>query len=133
MLHFPFNPLERMEAMKILIVDDSPITRSMLRDMFEIAGHEVAAEAETLAGTLENYRAHKPDLTTLDLSLVGTNGLEILKALRALDPQARVMIVSGNAQARVLEATRAAGASGFLAKPFNSDELAAAVKAMGLP
>ncbi|HEX4048915.1 MAG TPA: response regulator [Elusimicrobiota bacterium] len=119
--------------MKILIVDDSPITRSMLRDMFEIAGHEIAAEAETLAGAVESYRAHKPDLTTLDLSLVGTNGLEILKALRELDPRARVMIVSGNAQKRVLEAARAAGAEGFLPKPFNVDELTAALKAMGPP
>ena len=119
--------------MKIMIVDDNPIARTMLRSMFEISGHAVAAEAETLPGALENYRAHKPDLTTLDLSLAGANnGLVILKALRALDPKARVLIVSGNAQKRILEETRAAGASGFLPKPFNLDELTAAVKAMGL-
>ena len=118
--------------MKVMIVDDSPVTRSMLRDMFEISGHEVAAEAENLSGAVESYRAHKPDLTTLDLSLVGENGLEVLKALRALDPQARIMIVSGNAQKRVIDAARSTGASGFLPKPFNLDELLAALKAMGL-
>lgn len=119
--------------MKILIVDDSPITRGMLRDMFELSGHEVVAEAETLSGALDAYRAHKPDLTTLDLSLVDVSGLDILKALRESDPKARVMIVSGNGQKRVLDAAKAAGAEGFLAKPFNVDELLAAVKAMGLP
>ena len=120
-------------AMKIMIVDDSPIARELLRDMFETAGHEVVAEAETLSGALESYRAHKPDLPTLDLSLAGTNGLDIMKALRRLDAGARVMIVSGNAQKRAVEASRASGASGYLAKPFNLDELLAAVKAMGLP
>lgn len=119
--------------MRVLIVDDSQITRSMLRDMFELGGHEVVAEADTLDGALESYRTHKPDLTTLDLSLVNVTGLDILKALRQADPQARVMIVSGNGQERVLAAARAAGAGGFLAKPFNADELTAAVKAMGLP
>ena len=104
----------------------------MLRDMFELSGHQVVAEAETLADTIESYRVHQPDLTTLDLSLVGASGLDILKALRAIAPAARVMIVSGNAQKRVIEATRAAGASGFLAKPFDMGELAVVLKAMGL-
>lgn len=121
-----------MGAMKILIVDDSPVTRSMLRDMFEIIGHEVAAEAENLASAVEGFRTHRPDLTTLDLSLVGETGLDVLQALRAIDPAARMMIVSGNAQKRVLDAARAGGASGFLAKPFNMDDLTAALKDMGL-
>lgn len=118
--------------MKILIVDDSPVTRMMLRDLFETAGHVVSAEAESTATAVSAYQEHKPDLTTLDLSLVGETGLDVLKALRAIDPAVRVMIVSGNAQARVLEAARAAGATGFLAKPFNFDELTAVLKTMGL-
>lgn len=118
--------------MKVLIVDDSPVTRGMLRDMFEMSGHEVAGEAESLKAAVEGFKAHKPDLTTLDLSLVGENGLQVLKALREIDPAARVMIVSGNAQKKVLDAARDGGASGFLAKPFNLDDLSAALKAMGI-
>jgi len=118
--------------MKVMIVDDSPVTRSMLRDMFEAVGHEVSAEAEDLPSAVANFNAHRPELTTLDLSLIGGSGLDVLKALKAIDPAARVMIVSGNAQVRVLEAVRAAGAGGFLPKPFNLDELTAALAAMGL-
>jgi two-component system chemotaxis response regulator CheY len=120
--------------MKIMIIDDSSITRTMLREMFESSGHTVVAELDSFSEALAQYREHTPDLTTLDLSLVGDKtGFDVLKALRAFDRNARVMVVSGNTQKRAQESLRLAGACAFLPKPFDLDDLKAALKTLSLP
>lgn len=110
-------------ALRILIIDDSPISRILIKEMVETAGHQAVAEAENQAQALEAYRAHKPDVVTLDLSLVNEDGRVILKELIRQDPQAKVLIVSGNSQSRVQDELAKNGAAGFLAKPVDLDEL----------
>ena len=116
------------QPLRTLIVDDSVATRMLLKDMLESAGHQVVAEAENQAEALQAYAAHKPDVMTLDLSLAQGDGLSVLKAIRQLDSNAKVVVISGNSQQKVLEMIQAAGAAGFLAKPFKIDELVAAVE-----
>ncbi len=116
------------QILRTLIVDDSVATRMLLRDMLESAGHQVLAEAENQDEAVKAYAAHKPDVTTLDLSLAQGDGLSVLKAIRQLDAKAKVVVISGNSQQKVLEMIQAAGATGFLAKPFKIDELIAAVE-----
>jgi two-component system chemotaxis response regulator CheY len=106
-------------ALRVLVVDDSLVARSLLKEFIDCCGHQVVAEAETLQGSLDAYREHKPDLVTLDLSLADTDGVTVLKALRAMDPNARVLVVSANVEGSVHEAVQAAGAVGFLSKPFS--------------
>jgi len=81
--------------LRILVVDDSLITRALLREFAEGCGHEVV-EAETMQEALDAYRAQKPDLVTLDLSLADTDGLSVLKAIRALDETARVLLLAAD-------------------------------------
>lgn len=116
--------------LRILIVDDSPAARFMLREFLESAGHQVVAEEEKLEGVLRSYAQHKPDLVTLDLSLAQGDGLSVLKALRKLDADAKVLVISGNSQKKVLDSVSAAGASGFLAKPIDFKVLTDALARM---
>ena len=113
--------------LRILIVDDSPAARFMLREFIEATGHQVVAEEERLEGALRSYAQHKPDLVTLDLSLAQGDGLSVLKALREQDADAKVLVITGNSQKKVLDAVYAAGASGFLAKPIDFPSLMAAI------
>lgn len=115
----------------MLIVDDSPVTRTMIGEFLMMSGHSVAGEAENLAQALAAYEAQKPDLVTLDLSMGQEDGFTVLKALRERDPKARVLIVSANTQSDIYDALVAAGAAGFLTKPFSmADLLGAAAKAL---
>ncbi|MBI5245822.1 MAG: response regulator [Elusimicrobia bacterium] len=114
-------------TLRILIVDDSPAERMILRDILEGFGHAVVAEAESEAPALAAYAHHKPDLVTLDLSLAEGDGVTVLKALRAADPAAKALIISGNSQKKVVEMVLAAGAKGFLEKPYSPEELSSAV------
>jgi two-component system chemotaxis response regulator CheY len=114
-------------SLRILIVDDNPAIRFMLREFIEKSGHQVVDEAEDQESAVKAYARHKPDVVTLDLSLKEGDGLGVLKSLRELDANAKVLVISANSQKKVLETVYAAGAVGFLAKPLHSAEFMAAV------
>ncbi|OGS27589.1 MAG: hypothetical protein A3J70_06185 [Elusimicrobia bacterium RIFCSPHIGHO2_02_FULL_61_10] len=115
------------KALRILIIDDNAIARAMIREMVEPHGYEVAAEAAEIKGALAAYTEHKPDLVTLDLSLIGGNGLSVLQAIRLLDQHAKVIVVSGNSQKKIKDLVIASGAAAFLNKPFTPKELLAVI------
>jgi two-component system, chemotaxis family, chemotaxis protein CheY len=109
--------------LRVLIVDDNEASRVLLGCMIAELGHTTQAEAHDMAQALAAYQAQKPDVVTLDLSMPEADGLTVLKALRALDPAAKVLIVSGNSQQRIIDALLEAGAGGYLTKPVTADEL----------
>ena len=82
---------------KVLIVDDSSLTRRNLRQILETAGCAVV-EAENGLDALERYFLEKPDVVMLDLVMRGMYGLDVLQKIRELDPRARVIVVSADIQ-----------------------------------
>lgn len=103
---------------RILVVDDSSFVRSIMRRMLEGSEYTVVAEAADAKEALELYAAHRPDVVMLDLTLPGDDGLSTLEAIQAQNPAARVVIVSGLAQAPIRDDAMRRGARAFLAKPF---------------
>ncbi|HKP86747.1 MAG TPA: response regulator [Blastocatellia bacterium] len=107
---------------KILVVDDSGMSRRTLRKILEPAGHEVI-EAEEGVVALERYFIDKPDLVLLDLTMTGMYGIDVLNKLREMDPDARVIVASADIQSSTREMVDAGGASAFINKPFTSDKV----------
>ena len=107
---------------KLLLVDDSGLARRSMRAMLESDGYEVV-EAEDGIGALERYFLEKPDVVLLDLVMKGMYGLDVLTKLRELDSSACVIVVSADVQSSSQQMVEAAGASGFLNKPVNRQEL----------
>ena len=112
-------------AHRILIVDDSPVVRLILQDMLEALGHQIVGQAETAAGAIKAFREAKHDLVLLDISLPDGDGLSVLRDMREIDPSARVLIVTGNAQKKLREQVMEMKALGVLQKPFDAKELSA--------
>ena len=111
---------------KILVVDDSGMSRRTLRKILEPAGHEII-EAEEGITALEHYFLDKPDLVFLDLTMTGMYGIDVLNKLREMDPQARVIVASADIQSSTREMVEAGGATAFINKPFASDKVLSAV------
>mgnify|MGYP001465279711 CR=1 FL=1 len=111
----------------IMIVDDSNYTRRTHRRIVESAGH-VVHEASTGMAALEGYFVHRPDLVLLDLTMEDMNGLEVLEKLRALDADARVIVVSADVQRSTTRLVAESGALRFLGKPVSPDGLLEAVR-----
>ena len=111
---------------KVLIVDDSALTRRSLRQILESVGC-VVTEAEDGLAALERYFLEKPEVVMLDLVMRGMYGLDVLQKLRELDPQARIVVVSADIQSSSQELARSAGAKAFINKPFDRAEILAAL------
>jgi CheY-like chemotaxis protein len=108
---------ESVRVAQILIVDDEPDIRFMMRLIFEGAGHHVS-EARHGASALKAVRERHPDLVTTDVMMPFMDGLEFIKRLRA-DPDTAmipVLVVSGNSEL-------AAAANARLPKPFSPKQL----------
>ena len=111
---------------RILVVDDSGLARRRARTILEGAGFEVL-EAEDGIAALESYFVAKPDLVLLDLVMKGMYGLDVLSKLRELDPAVKVIVVSADVQTSSHDLVADAGASGFVVKPNEPDEIVAKV------
>jgi len=107
---------------KVLVVDDSALSRRTLRQILEPAGYEVA-EAEDGLSALERYFLDKPDIVFLDLVMKGMYGLDVLTKLRELDAKAKVIIVSADIQTSSHELVDEAGAKAFVNKPFDRADI----------
>lgn len=114
---------------KILIVDDSALSRRTLRRILETAGYEVEEAADGMAA-LEVYFLEKPGLVLLDLVMKGMYGLDVLVKLREMDQEARVVVASADIQSSTRKMVDEAGALGFITKPFVSEQVIAAVGAV---
>jgi two-component system chemotaxis response regulator CheY len=113
---------------KILIVDDSALSRRTLRRICETAGYEVV-EANDGMTALEVYFLEKPSLVLLDLVMKGMYGLDVLVKLREMDPKALVVVASADIQSSTRQMSEEAGAQAFINKPFVSEQVIAAVEA----
>lgn len=113
---------------KILVVDDSKLSRRILRGILEPHGYEVV-EAEDGILALERYFLEKPDLVLLDLTLEGMYGMEVLKKLKEMDPNARVVIASADIQKQTHTLANEAGATSYIDKPFLQEQVIGVVNA----
>lgn len=111
---------------KILVVDDSGMSRRTLRKILEPAGHQITEAADGIAA-LEHFYLDRPDLVMLDLTMTGMYGIEVLKKLREIDPQVRVIVGSADIQSSTRRLVEEAGASAFINKPFTAGQVLNAV------
>ena len=112
---------------RVLVVDDAAFMRKMVSDALSKAGHEVIGEACNGAEAVESFRALKPELTTLDITMPEKDGLQALGEIMTLDPSARVIMCSALGQeSKVLESIKL-GAKDFVVKPFQADRVLEAV------
>ncbi|MBK7897142.1 MAG: response regulator [Candidatus Promineifilaceae bacterium] len=113
----------------ILLVDDEPNLRELLRHMLEIGGYEVV-EAEDGLDALDRLAERTPDLMILDVMMPYLDGVSLCKQLRASAEFASLPIVmlSGKTQYRAVQEGLAAGANRYLCKPITVDELIQTVR-----
>ena len=116
-----------MSAGRILVVDDEPQIRRIMRVTLTSAGYEVD-DAKTGEQALEKLREFRPDLVLLDINMPGMGGLAACRAIRADSSVAIIMLTVQNTEAAKVEALDA-GADDYVTKPFSTPELLARIRA----
>ena len=115
-------------AKSVLICDDAAFMRVMIKDILTKNGYDVAGEAENGVKAVEKYNETKPDLVMMDITMPEMDGIQALKAIKANDPNAQVIMCSAmGQQAMVIEAIQS-GAKDFIVKPFQAERVLEAVK-----
>ena len=110
-------------AKKILLVDDAAFMRKMIKDTLTKNGYTEVFEAVDGVDAVEKFTELAPDLVVMDITMPNMDGLEALKAIRAKDGSANVIMCSAMGQeGMVMDAVRS-GAKDFIVKPFKPDRV----------
>lgn len=108
---------------RVVIVDDAEAVRSILRMLLQQAGFTVVGEFGSGMSLLHSVQRLKPEIVCLDFSLPGVDGLNLLRELRAANPEVAVIMITASHDARLEEEAVQAGVAGFIRKPFSPDKI----------
>ncbi|MCR5657169.1 MAG: response regulator [Butyrivibrio sp.] len=111
----------------ILIVDDSKISRRVLRDMLERNGHTVVGEATNGQEGFDDYGKLNPDLVTMDITMPVMDGIEGLKLIHKAYPDAKVIMITAAGQNEKLKEAVESGAVEFITKPLVEETVITAI------
>ena len=115
-------------AKNILVCDDAAFMRMMIKDILTKNGYNIAGEAENGLKAVEKYNETKPDLVLMDITMPEMDGIQALKKIKEMDPNAKIVMCSAMGQeAMVIDAIKS-GAKDFIVKPFKPDRILKAVK-----
>jgi two-component system chemotaxis response regulator CheY len=113
---------------RVLIVDDAAFMRMMIKDILSKNGYEVVGEAENGAKAIDKFKELTPDLTLMDITMPEMDGIAAVKAIKAFDANAKIVMCSAmGQQAMVIESIQA-GARDFIVKPFQAERVLEAVR-----
>ncbi len=104
---------------RVMIADDSSSIRLVLEDILSIGKHEVVYQAKDGVEAVEKYASLKPDILLLDLTMPKKDGLTVLKEIKEIDPDAKVIMLSAADSKKMVDDCLEAGAASFISKPFD--------------
>ena len=107
----------------VLIIDDAYTVREYLRQTLSHLGISNVEEAENGSDGLTAFNEQQPDLVFLDIELPDINGQKLLQQIKARDDKTQVVIVTAHNSVDNVQQSIAAGASGFIAKPFSPQKI----------
>ena len=108
---------------RILVADDASFMRQMIREIVELEGHEVVAEASDGIEAIDQFKSHHPDVVTMDIVMPRRSGIDAVKGILECDPTARVVMCSALGQETLVTEALQAGAHDFIVKPFKPDSV----------
>ncbi|KYH32637.1 response regulator [Neomoorella mulderi] len=113
---------------RVLVVDDAAFMRMMIKDILLKNGYEIAGEAENGQKAVAMYQGLRPDVVTMDITMPEMDGIAAVKAIKQIDPNARIIMCSAMGQQLMVMEAIQAGARDFIVKPFQQDRVLQALE-----
>jgi two-component system chemotaxis response regulator CheY len=113
---------------KILIADDLSFMRMIQKEILSQRGYTVVGEASNGLEAVEKFRTLRPDLVMLDITMPQMNGLEAMRKIFSIDPEARIIMCSALGQQNLIVEAIRAGVKDFIVKPFKPERMLSALE-----
>jgi len=124
---------QRNDSVKVFLADDSAMIRDRVAAMLVARAMDIVGQAETPQASIDGILAAHPDVVVLDVQLEGGSGLEVLRAVRQVDPRIAFVVFSNNAGPAYRKRYLGEGAQRFLDKTTEFDQLVVAVENASKP
>ena len=111
-----------MSERLVLVVDDDDTIRRLVRIILEADGWRVL-EAANGEEALQRLSADAPPFVVLDVMMPGVDGMEVLRRMRAINDEAKIVMLTAKDDPEILTAAEEAGAAAYLTKPFSAEQL----------
>src|SRR5262245_60545940 len=112
-----------MNALNVLVVDDSVLAVAVLRSELEKLGHKVVQTARSGAEAFTAYKACNPDVVTMDITMPDMDGIAATEKIVKVYPDAQIIMVTSHAQKGMVMDALKAGARGYVLKPIKAEKL----------
>lgn len=112
-----------MDVLDILVVDDSPIIVRKLSMLLEEMGFRVVQTASNGKEAIAAYKAYRPDLVTMDITMPDMDGIEATRAIMSEFQDAKIIMVTSHGQEKMVLDALKAGAKGYVLKPFQQQKV----------
>lgn len=112
---------------RVLVVDDAEFMRSSLRLIFEGANFEVIEAEDGYVG-VKRFIEEKPDVVLMDINMPGKSGIEAIKEIKEIEPNAKIVVVTSMGTEFMIRDAIQSGAANFIIKPFDEKQIIEVVK-----
>lgn len=109
----------------IMVVDDSPFSRRAIRNIIEAnrISNRIIEAGDGVEAVIK-YKEHRPDLVTMDVLMPKADGIQALRAIKKLNPNAKVIMISSTGKSHIVQDAIRAGATDYILKPFEQSQIA---------
>lgn len=108
---------------RVLVVDDAAFMRASLKMLLERNGYEVVGEADNGEAAVKKYQQLMPDIVTMDITMPKMDGIKSIQAIRAINKDANIVVVSALGKEELVREAIILGAKGFILKPIKEEHL----------
>lgn len=115
--------MAELEALNVMVVDDSPIIVKKLSVILNAIGYRVIHTAANGIEAVEGYKKFKPDVVTMDITMPEMDGIEATQAIMSEFPDAKIVMVTSHGQESMVLGALKAGAKGYVLKPFHQQKV----------
>lgn len=112
-----------MDSLKVMVVEDEPVMREMLRDMLYNAGATRVVESEDVSSARAAYAADSYQIVMLDLGLPDGDGHELMAEFKSANPDQHVVLVTADDSIESIQKAISAGANGYVVKPYSQEKI----------
>lgn len=118
-------------GINVMVVDDSAFMRNMLKNIIAEAGSQVVGEAADGQEAIDKFDQLQPNLVFMDIMMPNLNGVEALKGIITKSKGAKIVMCTSVGQQKVIDEAVEAGASDFVVKPFQKEDIINILKKYG--